>query len=304
MHLNEQSIAEILAEFSLTPEAIDFEISDEMTEDDLRARASAFAAAQANAQAQESDAGDEDIADEVHNDANDEAADAAENSETDETFSVTNTDADQPMTFAATYNERYDALAHAVRALSDEANEVYFYLMDFDDTYVYVSRDSFGQGEYDCQRGRFHYAFDESTKDATITGDFEELFLMWLTSEERDALERRRDLLDELMAYRNENEKKSYVDSINEIFAAFCDLDGIDEFVQYQKDVMAQVDDADNRPSIESVTEHCYSIRGKQVKTFNKKLESVKPARVAVEKPAATQANPKYASLFEKFGKK
>ena len=100
--------------------------------------------------------------------------------------------------FSATYRQKRDALDKALtpifikNAEGDVIDETYFWLSDFDDTYVYVEKSHWYVGGYDCENGRFSYTFDETTVEATITGEFEQMYQVWLTAEEKAAVDAER----------------------------------------------------------------------------------------------------------------
>lgn len=100
--------------------------------------------------------------------------------------------------FSATYRQKRDALDKALTPIfikngeGDVIDETYFWLRDFDDTYVYVEKSHWYVGGYDCENGRFSYTFDETTVEATITGEFEQMYQVWLTAEEKAAVDAER----------------------------------------------------------------------------------------------------------------
>lgn len=102
----------------------------------------------------------------------------------------------EPVAFSATYNQKWDALRNALDPIiikdtdGNYIEETYFYVSDFDDTYVYVEVSHWtSSGNYDSKYGRYSYTFDESTFTATISDDFTEMVKVWLTLEEKSKLD-------------------------------------------------------------------------------------------------------------------
>lgn len=318
MRLEDNVVAEILSEFNIAPEQFTLELSDDTTEEDVRNWASAFASENA---APAADAADEDTpetegesddtapAEEAEPDKAGEAADSGEasNSEADDAqFAADPEGNSQSVSFSATYNQKRDAIYKALPCSVSATEEVGCWLSDFDDEYAYVTRWVWNVDHPDgvCDYGRFAYSFNEDEKSAEITSEFEQMILTWLTLDEFAALEQRRALLDELVAFRDEQIQKTYEESLQGLFAEFRDLDSVPEFKEYVDSTTKLSGDADARPALDVVREHCFSIRGKQVRPFNEKLKTDAPARVPVAVPAAsTENHSAFGALFEKFAK-
>jgi len=98
-------------------------------------------------------------------------------------------------TFSATYRQKRDALSNALdpKIERDEDGnltyEEYLWVEDFDDTYVYVEKSIWTVSDHEQKYGRFTYIFDETTITASISGEFEEMLLVWLTLEENQKLQ-------------------------------------------------------------------------------------------------------------------
>ena len=305
MRLEDTVIAEILKEFSIEPEQFTLEISDETTEDDVRNWASTFASENA---APAADAADEDTPETEGEPEEDAPADEAEEDPApdDAQFAADTEGEPQSVSFSATYNQKCEAICNALPCFSDGNTEVVFYLCDFDDTHAFVSRWIWSGEcpEGQCDHGRFSYTFNEDDKTAEITSEFEPMVVTWLTEEEYAALEQRRALLDELVAFRDETIQKTYEESLQGLFAEFRDLESVPEFNEYVNSTMELSGDADARPALDVVREHCFSIRGTQVRPFNEKLKEDAPARVSVAAPAtSTENHSAFGALFEKFAK-
>lgn len=98
----------------------------------------------------------------------------------------------------ATYNQKREALRNALNSeitRDDDGNiieEIYYWVVDFDDEYVYVERNHWKEGDFNTEYGRFTYSFDEEKLEATITSEFEKMILVWLTEEEHQKIQEER----------------------------------------------------------------------------------------------------------------
>lgn len=104
----------------------------------------------------------------------------------------------EPATFSATYKEKREAAKEALPnnvVIDSEGRcieEVYFYIDDMSDEYIFVERDHWTLNDFDCKHGRFAYVYDEETMSVTITGEFEEMVKVWLTLDEKAQLDAER----------------------------------------------------------------------------------------------------------------
>ena len=94
----------------------------------------------------------------------------------------------------ATYRQKRKALSNVLDPKIEKDSdgnityEEYLYVEDFDDQYVYVEK-CVWTPNYECIYGRYTYTFNEETLEATITSEFEEMILTWLTLEENQKLQ-------------------------------------------------------------------------------------------------------------------
>ena len=104
----------------------------------------------------------------------------------------------EPIAFSATYKEKRQALQNALDPIivkdaeGNYVEETYFYIEDFSDEYVFVEKDHWTANDYDCKYGRFAYTFDETTRTATISSEFEEMVKVWLTLDEKAKVDEER----------------------------------------------------------------------------------------------------------------
>lgn len=160
-------------------------------------------------------------------------------------------------TFSIRYGEMCDILRCALPACTDREE---FWLIDFDDTYVYARHYVYGD-DCDSQLVRFGYTFDKSAKTATVSETYEEMFIEWLTAEEVTALEARRTRLEELEAFKAEYDRVERTNLISDITEEFSDLSEVEEYTELCAIVVADVE-----YDLEQFKEKCYSIRGRNMK--------------------------------------
>jgi len=240
------------------------------------------------------------------------------------------TNAQPKSTFSTTYNQKRDALRNALDSdvtLDADGNvvsEICYYVMDFDDQYVYVEKDSWDNvGNFDETYGRYTYTFDDKTLTATITSDFEEMILTWLTVDEKTALDAERGNytklqtefeeykknystpekdVEELRSYKNQKVAEERQANVDAIFAKseFEILKDNKEF----NDFKANVGDM----SLEDIETKCFAIYGKvkaQEKanfSANKPVAKV-PVVVKVDQTPSVDSAP-YGGLFEEYKEK
>jgi hypothetical protein len=239
----------VLAEFSLKIEDLDFEITDEMTEETFREAVNKF----------------------------------VENKEKP---------ADSPeVTFSATYRQKREALDNAfdpsiVRDLNGNViEETYYWVDDFDDTYVYVEMSHWVLENYERKNGRCNYAFDDSTLTATITSEFEEMVNVWLTIEENASIQAARASYEvltgefeeyklnystpntevvRLQNFEKDTIDKKYETDVIEVFNKFDkQLNGISEYETLKTNYTGI--------EVDTIEEKCFAMLGKKNASFSAK---------------------------------
>lgn len=262
----------ILSEFNLTVDAVDFDCEG-MDEDALRAAAQAF-------------------------------VDSADNNGGNSAVTTTPDDnqdsgAEFVCEFAATYNQRRDALTNALDdvVVRDMAGNVVsatsYWVNDFDDQYVYVERYVY-QVDGDCtdDHGRFAYAFNDADCTATISGEFEPMFLMWLTSDEKQKLETSRNAFEDLQQYKEENERAKRKASIDSLFEQFEDLQSVDGFDDLRSS-------AYESGEIDEIETKLYAMRGRLSKSFSKQ-QKTGVVKVGFDNDHAPENTNTYGGLLKK----
>ena len=238
---------------------------------------------------------------------------------------------EKSLSFSVTSGQKRDALRNALDSevkRDDKGNiiaETNYYVVDFDDTYVYVERDKWdAEGNYDCTHGRYTYTFDDKTLTATITSDFEEMVLVWLTVAEKENLDKERGNysklesdfakykeeyktsekdVDELRTYKANKIKAEHKVEVEKVFAndAFSSIKDNTEFIELQKDV-------DNM-SLDDIKNKCYTILGKATATqktnFSKNPNSGEVHNhvatvVKIDNTPSKDSMP-YGGLFEEY---
>ena len=232
---------------------------------------------------------------------------------------------DSKVNFSATYNQKRDALRNAVDAIivkdadGNVVESTYFYVMDFTDEYVFVEKDYWNEnGDFEETNGRFTYAFDDSTITATITSEWEEMFLVWLTADEKAAHDTQNNTfstlqtefntykdtyktaesdVEVLRTYQAEKLATERKDAEDKVFAMaeFEKIHDNDEFKTIQEKA--------KNYSIEDLTDKCFAILGRVNANFS--LNDSKPkATVKVTVDVTNDKTDPYGGLFETYGNK
>ena len=247
----------IFAEFSLTPSDVNFELTEEMSAEDLRAKLEAFKAAQ-----------------------NPSEPTPEEHPAAGGQFSETPKDGDpeqiegQQSLFSMTYRQKNDAISEAVRTFNKTERdaqgkllkEVYCYLNDFDDEFAYFCASIYTADNYEDKHYKCGYTMGEDGK-ATMNADPQEVFLKWLTAEEVQKIEADKNQLNELVQFKQDVEENEFSAKRDELLGRFNDVAGLEEFSAI-KDELAER----KTGSIEDIELKLFALRGKSMK---------------VEKPAA-----------------
>ena len=219
-----------------------------------------------------------------------------------ENFEDTHTDAvEQPTTFSSTYREKREAIDNALPHIHETdddgvVHDVYFWICDFDDTHVFVEKCEYTRDAgYTEVKGRYAYTFDDANKTATVSGDFEEMFVKWLTKDELDQLEAQRAQYEELVQYKAQREKTDFEDSIDLALGEFEDLEGNDAFT-------AIVEKKYTYESVEALKDACYIVRGKFSAPVKHPKTSGEPTVPVGAKPENTPNI--YDEFFARYGKR
>ena len=217
---------------------------------------------------------------------------------TGENTNIEDTKKETVMDFAASYNKKREAIASLLKGMGSvekdengcEVSYTSYYLMDFDDTYAFVSKESWVDGVgYSDSYWRIGYKYNDVDLTAEFVGEAEAVTKEWLTAEERAALNQtvvsqfresieqitseyndvvsERDTLnenystlvseaDELREFKAAVEKEKRDSALNEIYARFDTMiGGIEEYMHLK--------DAIDNYTVEEFEHECYAIKGK-----------------------------------------
>lgn len=296
LNFTEEVRDQILAEFGLTLDQLDFEITEEMTEEQFRAALDAMKAASAEESFEETPAEGEPA------------------TETTEEFELG---------FSATYRQKQEAIQNALEPVvvydgnNKVISETYFWLNDFDDTHVFVERRTWTVDDCESKYGRFQYAFNDADMTASITGDFEEMVMRWLTLEENAKLEQSRNAfealtteyeeykashsvedseVEELRQFRNDRLACDHRDAVDAVLSEFEDLAENEEFV-----ALTAGENAYSFKNADDLREKCFAIRGKTMTPvkFSKKSKN-DTIKIGIKDEETVPS--RYGDLFSRYG--
>lgn len=224
--------------------------------------------------------------------------------------------------FSATYRQKRTALENALDpeirhdADGNIVSEIYYWIEDFDDEYVFVNRNTWTSDDYKSSVGRFAYSYNESDNSATLTGKFEEMIVQWLTLDENEKLQQSRNafelLQSEFAAYQADHAtKESDVEELRRfkadrlcaehrakidlVLAEFEDLSDNEEFSALTGDGKAY-----EFQDTEVLRKECFAIRGKNAPT--KFAKQNKKTWVKVPIGGSDPVQSRYGDLFDRYG--
>lgn len=192
----------------------------------------------------------------------------AETAETIESFEAgagasTDEDSNETQSFSSTYEELRDALRDALprtEEYDEEGRTIHYtsyWLCDFDDNFVFVERNEWKRGEGHSEtKGRFAYTFDEEHKKATVSDNFEEMFVRWLTRDELTQIESMRAQYEELVQYRADRERADREAEFDSAISEFSYLEENEEFQAVSANRYSYA-------SVEDLKNACYIVKGK-----------------------------------------
>ena len=276
--LNEETRNSILQEFNLTLDDINFEITDELSEEELRLKLEEFT----------------------------------------KTEPETNNTEPNVELFSATYRQKREALNNALEsdvvydASGNLVSETNFWVEDFDDTHVFVEKDVWTANDYNSYYGRFTYTFDTTTLKATITSEFEEMVKVWLTIEENNKLQEERAsfelLKTEFDEYKNNySTPNSEVEVLQKFQNDTLDTQRKDLFEQFDEE-LSDIDEYTNikgnskEYSVDQLSEKLFALLGKKNATFSAKKKEEINTKIPVG--AFSNEEDPYGGLLSKYYEK
>ena len=230
----------------------------------------------------------------------------------------------EPIAFSATYKEKRQALQNALDPIvvkdaeGNYVEETYFYIEDFSDEYVFVEKDHWTANDYDCKYGRFAYTFDEATRTATISSEFEEMVKVWLTLDEKAKVDEERanyetkysDLEKEFSDYKAEhsfldsefNALKEYKEN-KEVEERKCAEDAL--FADYEETIgeteeFKSLKEKASEFSLDALKKECLCIVGMYSMT-NKTKETNKSDSLKFSLEPETSEDEPYGGLMKKY---
>ncbi|WP_395546722.1 MULTISPECIES: hypothetical protein [unclassified Lacrimispora] len=242
--LDNDKIEGVLKEFSVKREDINFEITDTMTETELRDNLKSF----------------------------------KENNSSNE---IEDGNAPKVYTSFSTYNEKRELLRSALKReeMRDGNGSLEYYLgfwiADFDDSYVYVEKEEYNGEEWSYEKGRFGYTVSESF--VSVTTEFEPMIVKWLTAEEYATIEKMRSTYEAFEADKCELERlqKFEKDTLNDRRKADLKLlyEKFDEKLA-DCDEYKTLKESDTDFSVEDIEMKCFALIGKIATNFSTEKKS------------------------------
>jgi len=230
------------------------------------------------------------------------------------------------VSFSATYNQKREALRNALDSIyvknadGDIVESTYFYVVDFNDEFCFVEKDYWSEeGDFEETHGRFAYNFDQIAITAIITGEWEEMFMTWLTTEEKQALDAERvkftsvesefstykdtykteeTVVEELRTYQAKVISDQHTEELNKVFtmSEFEKLIGNKEF----ETLKTKVNDYSD---VETLTDKCFSILGRANINFSLVTPTPiekKTVKISIDTTDSSDDSP-YGVLFDKY---
>lgn len=222
--------------------------------------------------------------------------------------------------FAATYQQKREALQNACDPVivrnkdGDIVSSTYYWVQDFDEVFVYVEKNVYADTNYECTNGRISYSFDDKSKTAQLTSEFELMILTRLTAEENQKIEDERNAAaavsaefelykashsvkdteaDELRKFKKERLDAEREAREAELFSRFDEkLNGDTEYEALKADC--------GDLTLDEISDKCFSLFGRKTATF----AVAKPKSSTVKLPVAADdggTTTPYGDVYEKY---
>lgn len=202
----------------------------------------------------------------------------------------------EEVSFSATDKQKHKALNEALSGSVERdeegriISETFFWIMDFDDSYVYFEKNVYNSEDNSSETYRALYTMSEDGLEATVSDEWERVIARWLTPDEiaqLDALKAEYEALKKFKSERLEAERKAEYDSV---LAEFTDLK---KHTEYQ----TICETAYDFESADALRKECYALRGKYSKA-PEKANVVVPIQTNVGKTNYVD------EFFSRYGKK
>lgn len=202
--------------------------------------------------------------------------------------------------FALTYRERLTALQNAFPDVEtrDETGRVVgiesFWVMDFDDTHVFVERHAYSDAGEESGYLRVEYAM---TEDGTVAlGEREEVFMTLLTAEEVAAVEADRRAYEELRDQVAERDRLDREARFDEVVSEFDDVAQTAEFAEvFERRYDFETEDA--------LRKELFAIRGQYAAASKPKATRTSTKVPIGEGSPATGGDTNEEAFFRKYAK-
>lgn len=202
--------------------------------------------------------------------------------------------------FQLTANQKYDAISKAVHNEDNytPSRDVWHRVHDYDDTYVYVTRNEWTSETGIVKTcGRYTYSVEDDV--VSLTSAFEEMKIMWLTLDEATAIETARDNYDSVVA---ENETlKTYKVQIEQIERNNAESEVFNKYEQIigETEEFAQLKSKANEYSIEELDRECkFIVADYAMKNNTEDNAEMRKFSVENEQPKQNR----YGSIGEEYG--
>lgn len=276
--LNKEMIDNILAEFSVSLDSINFEIKDTTTEEELRnylaefTKTSVLSDETIDSVLAEFEVTKEEIG-EFASDITEEDFKTLVSDFACKKKAKMSKENAKPSAVFSTYNEKRELLRGVLKReekRDDDGRLEYaldYWIADFDDNFVYVEKEEYNGEKWTYSKGRFAYTIADNV--ANITSEFEPMIVKWVTLEENAKIEKARATFESqtaeferLKQFEKDTLSAQFESSVTTTFSKFDDkLTNVTEY-----DVL-KTNHTDM--SLEQIEEKCFAILGKQNANFS-----------------------------------
>lgn len=264
--LNTETIKKILLEFGLAEDTVlSFEVAEDMTEDELRAKIQEVYCKDNQEGAPTSEPSGE-PADGTEEQPSEPQAEGENYSE--QTEQPAEGTPAEPVMFSVdlTYEEKRKGLNEALSLynICNEEAYAYYCLVDFDESFVYSYYHIDGKNIASAQGTiRIPYTFVDDKPVLDMSSN-EKVRQVWLTKADEEKLSAEKVQFAELAQYKADRLQEDKRQSYAAVIEQFSDLGEVDEYKAVVKEAMTF-------ESVEALTEKLYAIRGKNAGTIVKK---------------------------------
>lgn len=276
--LTKEFIDNILNEFSVSLENINFEITDSTTEDELRAYLTEFTKKDSLSDElittvlAEFELTKEEIG-EFSKDISKEDFRTLVSTFVSEKKATELKTALPTSTVFSTYNEKRELLRGALKR-SEERDEdgklihaLDYWIADFDDSFVYVEKEEYNGNKWSYSKGRFAYTITNNV--VVLTSDFEKMIVKWVTIEENATIEKARTTfeaqnaeLERLIKFEKDTLDAQFEASATVIFEKFDEsLSNVAEYTNLKANFSTM--------ELDSIEEKCFALLGKKNANFS-----------------------------------